>query len=142
MQRLILICCMLCLAPKANCQTSSFSNGFSASLFRIAPEQPKVRKAMAPKKLIQKINPLFYVGSGLMFIYQNILSDQLQANCQYHISCSEFTKKSVQRYGILRGTFMGINQLNSCIPGIYAEYDPNFITVDLKVENAIYLNNN
>jgi len=62
-------------------------------------QKTKARKLVSPKNDITKINPLFYVGGTLLFLYQNVFSEQIQAQCAYQISCSEYTKLSIQKKG-------------------------------------------
>lgn len=95
---------------------------------------------MKPQKLSQKLNPLFYAGGGLMFVYQNVFSEQLQSDCTYRISCSEYTKQCVQKFGFLKGMLIGLHQLSTCVPGAYLDYDKFFLTDEFKVDNSVYLN--
>ena len=67
-------------------------------------------------------NPLSYAGAGLLFIYQNVFSEQIQADCTYMVSCSQYTKLCIERHGILKGTLMGFNQLSECFPAARYEH--------------------
>jgi putative component of membrane protein insertase Oxa1/YidC/SpoIIIJ protein YidD len=116
-----------------------FSSSFTGDLFGPEITKPKLRKFMNPQKLSQKLNPLFYIGGGLMFVYQNVFSEQLQSDCTYRISCSEYTRRCIQRFGILKGTLVGLHQLQTCVPGAYLDYDKFFLTDEFKVDNSVYL---
>jgi putative component of membrane protein insertase Oxa1/YidC/SpoIIIJ protein YidD len=116
-----------------------FSGAFTNGLFGPETSKPKVRKFMKPQNLSQKLNPFFYVGGGLMFVYQNVFSEQLQSDCSYKISCSEYTKQCVQKFGFLKGTLIGLHQLSTCVPGAYLDYDKFFLTDEFKVDNSVYL---
>jgi putative component of membrane protein insertase Oxa1/YidC/SpoIIIJ protein YidD len=84
-----------------------------------------------------KLNPLTYISGGMLFLYQNIVSEQIQANCQYHISCSENMKKSIKRKGLFFGILSGLNQLGNCSGSILKDY-PNYkITPQGKINNTI-----
>lgn len=87
------------------------------------------------KNKFSKYNPLIYLSGGLLFIYQKIFSEQIQANCAYEVSCSEFTKKCVQKYGLVLGAFKGFNQLSEC--DVRAKYDHEefFINNEGKIKN-------
>ena len=87
--------------------------------------------------VLTKLNPITYISGGLLFLYQNIASEQIQANCQYHISCSENMKRSIKRKGLLLGILNGLNQLGNCAGGIYKDYPDYKITTDGKVNNEI-----
>jgi len=116
-----------------------FSAGFTNDLFGPETTAPKVRKFMRPHKLSQKLNPLFYIGGGLMFVYQNLISEQLQSDCTYKISCSEYAKQCIQKFGFVKGTLVGLHQLHTCVPGAYLDYDKFFLTDEFKVDNSVYL---
>lgn len=88
------------------------------------------------KPLTAKLNPIAYLSAGLLFFYQRVLSEQIQANCMYHTSCSGFTKSQIEKNGF-RGFLLGINQLNNCFDGIIYDYQVYQISADSKVINSI-----
>jgi putative component of membrane protein insertase Oxa1/YidC/SpoIIIJ protein YidD len=58
------------------------------------------------------------VSGGMIFFYQNILSEQIQADCTFETTCSQYLKVCIARYGFFKGVFAGLNQYTSCIgPG-------------------------
>ena len=87
--------------------------------------------------LLSKINPLIYLASGLLFVYQNIFSEQISSVCTYEISCSEMTKRSIARYGLFKGTFVGLHQLTNCSPSILHDHEDHVISDDDKIINSI-----
>lgn len=34
--------------------------------------------------------------------------------CKYALSCSEYTKQAILKYGVLKGTFLGLKRIWSC----------------------------
>jgi len=44
--------------------------------------------------------------------------------CRFTPSCSEYTKTAIERYGVLRGTYMGVRRILRCHPGGGYGYDP------------------
>lgn len=84
-----------------------------------------------------KLNPLTYVSGGLLFVYQNIISEHIQADCQYHISCSENMKQSIKKRGLFVGILNGLNQLSNCGGNIIQDYPKYKITPLGKINNAI-----
>jgi uncharacterized protein len=44
--------------------------------------------------------------------------------CKYTPTCSQYTKEAVQKYGILRGIFMGLKRVFRCNPWNVGGYDP------------------
>ena len=85
----------------------------------------------------QKINPLTYVGAGLLFFYQRVISEQISADCTYQMSCSEMTKRAIAKYGIIRGALIGVNQLSSCVPGNRHEHPPHIVNAKGKIINDL-----
>ncbi|MCC6372264.1 MAG: membrane protein insertion efficiency factor YidD [Bacteroidia bacterium] len=90
-------------------------------------EKTKTRKLLRFKKKYAAYNPLNYAGAGLLYLYQNLVSEQIQANCSYQISCSEYTKLCIQHHGFIIGTLRGFNQLSECHPGAIYEHPQLFI---------------
>ena len=54
------------------------------------------------------------IAGGMIYFYQNIISEQIQADCSYEISCSQYLKLCIEKYGFVIGTFAGINQFGKC----------------------------
>jgi uncharacterized protein len=90
-----------------------------------APVEGK-RKLLAFKKKSAYFNPLNYVGAGLLYIYQNVFSEQIQADCNYQTSCSQFTKLSIEQNGFVKGVLGGFNQWTECFGGALYEHPPAF----------------
>ncbi|OGE33168.1 hypothetical protein A3E66_04160 [Candidatus Daviesbacteria bacterium RIFCSPHIGHO2_12_FULL_37_16] len=34
--------------------------------------------------------------------------------CRYPVSCSEYTKRAIREFGVIRGSFLGIRRIISC----------------------------
>lgn len=56
--------------------------------------------------------------------YQRLLSPLLPRRCKYEPTCSEYAAQAVTRYGILRGSVLGIWRLLRCNPWSHGGYDP------------------
>ena len=89
------------------------------------------------KTLVQKLNPLLYVGGGLLFVYQRVFSEQIQATCIYKKSCSEYTKHCIEKKGIIKGTLSGFNQLSNCFQGALFERSSYLLTDEGKINNEL-----
>ncbi len=63
---------------------------------------------------VQKYNPLNAAFGGFLFLYQNLLSPQFSAHCLYSPSCSEFSKQSIQKYGLLKGILLSSDRVMRC----------------------------
>lgn len=61
-----------------------------------------------------RYNPVNLAFGGVLFIYQNLLSQQFSATCLYNPSCSEFSKQSIEEYGLLKGLFLSADRLTRC----------------------------
>lgn len=101
------------------------------------PKKQKKTFLEPNSSLLTKLNPITYISGGLLFLYQNVASEQIQANCQYHVSCSENMKVSIKRKGLFLGVLKGLNQLGNCASGITKDYPDYKITEDGKVNNVI-----
>lgn len=66
------------------------------------------------KNKFVKYNPLSLTLGGMLYIYQNAISQQFSSNCLYHPSCSEFSKQSIAEYGFFKGIFLSTDRLTRC----------------------------
>jgi putative membrane protein insertion efficiency factor len=61
---------------------------------------------------------------GLITFYQRILSPYMPGTCRHAPTCSEYAREAIERYGALRGIWMGIRRLSRCRPLGTKGYDP------------------
>ena len=45
-------------------------------------------------------------------------------HCKYYPTCSEYTLQAIEKYGILKGSFLGIKRIFRCNPFSKGGYDP------------------
>ena len=61
---------------------------------------------------------------GLIQIYRRFVSPMLPPTCRYEPSCSLYTVQAIEKYGVLRGLFMGILRVLRCHPFARGGFDP------------------
>jgi uncharacterized protein len=61
---------------------------------------------------------------GLIRGYQLTLSPVLGGGCRYYPSCSQYTYEAVERYGWVRGSWMGVKRIGRCHPFARGGFDP------------------
>ena len=61
---------------------------------------------------------------GLIQIYRRFLSPMLPPTCRFEPSCSLYTVQAIEKYGALRGLFMGLLRVLRCHPFARGGFDP------------------
>ncbi|KPV50661.1 hypothetical protein SE17_25595 [Kouleothrix aurantiaca] len=56
--------------------------------------------------------------------YQRFLSPLLPPSCIYTPSCSVYTYQAIEKYGILKGGWLGARRILRCHPWSHGGYDP------------------
>lgn len=69
-------------------------------------------------------NPLQWLLIKLVRFYQLFISPVLGRSCRYHPTCSSYMLQAVERFGALRGGWMGIKRIFRCHPFHPGGYDP------------------
>ena len=63
---------------------------------------------------IVKYNPVSLIFGGMMFLYQSTISPQFSAGCLYSPSCSNFSKKAISEFGLVKGLCLSADRLTRC----------------------------
>lgn len=63
---------------------------------------------------------------ALAFIrfYQKWISPALPPSCRYYPSCSAYTYTAIEKYGFLKGGWMGLKRICRCNPFFPGGHDP------------------
>ena len=56
------------------------------------------------------------VGVALIKVYRRVISPMLPRSCRFTPSFSLYTLQAIERYVLLRGSFMGARRLLRCHP--------------------------
>jgi putative membrane protein insertion efficiency factor len=60
----------------------------------------------------------------LIRLYQRFISPALPPSCRFVPSCSQYTYEAIARYGVLKGSWLGLRRLSRCHPFNPGGYDP------------------
>jgi len=61
---------------------------------------------------------------GMIRFYKRFISPMLPSACIYEPTCSVYTYQAIERYGVIRGSWMGMKRISRCHPFHAGGYDP------------------
>lgn len=64
------------------------------------------------------------VAVALIRGYQRWISPAFPARCRFYPSCSQYTLEAMTRYGVLKGSWLGLKRLLRCHPFHPGGFDP------------------
>ncbi len=56
--------------------------------------------------------------------YVSPIFHYLGFDCKFYPTCSEYTRQAIEKYGVIKGTFLGIKRILKCNPFSKGGYDP------------------
>ena len=59
----------------------------------------------------------------LITVYQKV-SKYTPARCRFYPTCSEYTRQAIEKYGLLKGGWLGVKRIVRCHPLNEGGYDP------------------
>lgn len=60
----------------------------------------------------------------LIRIYQRLISPLFPPSCRFTPTCSQYTLEAIQKYGAIKGTWLGAKRIGRCHPLNKGGYDP------------------
>jgi putative membrane protein insertion efficiency factor len=57
-------------------------------------------------------------------LYQRVISPLFPPACRFYPSCSAYFMQALERYGVFKGSFLGVKRLLKCHPFHPGGYDP------------------
>jgi putative membrane protein insertion efficiency factor len=57
-------------------------------------------------------------------LYKTFVSPFLPPACRFMPTCSEYAMQAVEKYGAIKGTWMGVKRILRCQPFSRGGYDP------------------
>lgn len=61
---------------------------------------------------------------ALIRFYQQYVSPGLPPSCRFYPTCSHYTYQAIERYGVVKGGWLGIKRILRCQPWNPGGYDP------------------
>lgn len=65
-----------------------------------------------------------HVFIAMIRFYQRHISPLTPPACRYTPTCSQYTLEAIQKYGAIKGTWLGIKRICRCHPWGGSGYDP------------------
>jgi putative membrane protein insertion efficiency factor len=65
-----------------------------------------------------------YLALLLIRFYKKAISPFLPSSCRFYPTCSEYTYQAIEKYGLLRGGWLGARRIARCNPFNPGGVDP------------------
>jgi uncharacterized protein len=64
------------------------------------------------------------IALALISFYRRWISSILPSSCRFYPSCSQYTYQAIEKYGVLRGGWLGVRRIARCHPFHPGGFDP------------------
>jgi putative membrane protein insertion efficiency factor len=64
------------------------------------------------------------IGIGLIKFYKAFISPLLPPSCRYTPTCSQYGIEAIQKYGLIKCSWLTLKRIGRCRPGGGSGYDP------------------
>ena len=113
-------------AVVSNCESASPLPDGRGSLQPAAHTEPRASASgqssvPAERRVSIRAKELILV---ILRFYKRWISPLLPSACRFQPTCSEYAMEAIQRYGVLRGTWLGVLRILRCHPFHKGGFDP------------------
>jgi hypothetical protein len=64
------------------------------------------------------------IALAMIRFYKRFLSPLLPSSCRFEPTCSVYTYQAIEKYGVIKGSWMGVRRISRCHPFHPGGYDP------------------
>jgi len=64
------------------------------------------------------------IGIGLIIFYKRCISPLSPPSCRFYPTCSQYTLEAIKKYGLMKGSWLGVKRILRCHPFNPGGYDP------------------
>lgn len=65
-----------------------------------------------------------WLALTLIRLYKRFISPLLPPSCRFEPTCSVYTYQAIEKYGVLKGGWLGMKRISRCHPLNPGGYDP------------------
>lgn len=65
-----------------------------------------------------------HIAMWMIKFYQNYISRFTPPSCRFYPTCSQYTFEAIEKYGFIKGGWLGAKRISRCHPFNPGGYDP------------------